>query len=981
LRSALAAGATLFTITLAGMASAASTPHAPAPPPELPRAEIVRPIGVSPDLDHSNPGDRARVAVILDDQPVLRETTSSSFEAALSGYTRGDLQRAARRSPDRIADAEATAARAAERRRTAVVSELRDEVAELEAAQRPVERAIEGAGGDVVQKDLAASGALAVVTARLDTRDLDELADHRSVQAIVPAPKPEPQLDTSTTTISAASVFPQHSGGGDDDYGGAADVRTDLEVGMGGDSPNPAHAAFSGISIDNGSASGGPHGTATTGVIASRDSTFRGVAPGTAEVRGGTADTWASPDPVETRNESFGYEPISDDSANVADLSANSFLVPWAASAGNFNDDVGVTPGSPTTGGDAMGRNILSVGAIADISTVAPEDDAVAAYSSWGPTPQGRKKPDLVAPGTAITTTSVGGGFGTETGTSLASPHVAGALAVLAGAGMTDPRAMRATLVNSARPWCNGHVPGHDPPQGPALPDDPNYGSAPGAGACQVGWEPDVGWGELDVADAVAQRGNSLVGDVEAGKARFYAAEAEPGERVTLAWNLRGVLGPDVTQHVYFAVTDLNLRQYRPDGTPIASPADAGWGAGPDAVDPNDTVEQVRAPTPAGEIILKVSADSTVEGQDAERFGLASANALTPLESPDVNPVDVSQSGSGPISCSQTVTVTARLANPSSDIEASPASLSLELPTGLELVSGTATQSVSGGTLDPDKTSEAVSWTVRPTSSGTHALRVRGDGTAYGTTFSNLRRLAPITADCSPPRVDATGLAVSPSPEVECGQPQTLTTAFRNPTLTDAVNARAELSLTNAELVSGTAAQTVAGGTLPAGTTSSPHSWQVRVRAPSPSLIGTATATVTARTDASSVPSTAQVTLRCSRPAVPPPSDERATVRLASGRLVSRDDGARLVAKGRLDGSTTAPVTGRVEVELQRIDDRRPPHRRTRRALIESDGSFKTTLRACRPGDYRAFAAYPGSGEYEPMKRTRLGSRVTQKGC
>ena len=548
---------------------------------------------------------------------------------------------------------------------------------------------------------------------------------------------------------------------------------------------------------------------------------------------------------------------------------------------------------------------------------------------------------------------------------------------------MTDPRAMRATVINSAQPWCNGHYPGDDPPQGPTLVDDPNYGAAPGAGVCQTGWEPDVGWGELDVADAIAQRGNSVIGDVEAGKARFYRANVDPAERVTLAWNMRGVLGEFVGDHVYFATTDLNLRQYRPDGTEISPPTDPGWGAGPDAVDPNDTVEQVRAPSPGGQLIYKVSADSTVEGQAAERFGLASANALTALESPDVDPVDVSQSGTGPINCSQTVTVSARLANPSSDIETTSSSLALELPSGLELISGSATQPVSGGTLAVDETSEEVSWIVRATGSGTHQLALRGQAAAYGTTFTNREQLAAISADCTPPRVDPTGLSASPSNEVQCGDVQSISSAFHNPTITDATGAFAEISLTNAELVSGAATQSISGGTLAARATSASHSWGIRILSPASGATAGATVTITGRTDVNSQPFSAQMTLRCNRLADPPPPQpsEKGTVRLTSDRFVFKKDDEKLIASGRLDGSTSKRVTGKVEIELKRLDSSRRANRKIRRAVIEPDGSFKAFVKTCRKGNYKAFAEYPGSDNYRPMRRTQLGERETVRGC
>jgi len=79
----------------------------------------------------------------------------------------------------------------------------------------------------------------------------------------------------------------------------------------------------------------------------------------------------------------------------------------------------------------------ISVGAV-DI----PETDAVAYYSSRGPTEDGRVKPDFVAPASTSTETYGNRGF---PGTSCAAPHAAGvaALALSASKGSMDPRALR----------------------------------------------------------------------------------------------------------------------------------------------------------------------------------------------------------------------------------------------------------------------------------------------------------------------------------------------------------------------------------------------------------------------------------------------------------------------------------------------------------------------------------------------------------
>ncbi|MFC7550829.1 S8 family serine peptidase [Plantactinospora sp. GCM10030261] len=101
---------------------------------------------------------------------------------------------------------------------------------------------------------------------------------------------------------------------------------------------------------------------------------------------------------------------------------AGQFVV---AAAGNTGPRCGSVADPPAAYG-----NVLTVGAV-------DRDRRITEFSSRGPAPGGGTKPDLVAPGAAVLSALPDGGYGTLDGTSMATPHVAGVVALMWSANPT----------------------------------------------------------------------------------------------------------------------------------------------------------------------------------------------------------------------------------------------------------------------------------------------------------------------------------------------------------------------------------------------------------------------------------------------------------------------------------------------------------------------------------------------------------------
>ncbi|HXE75012.1 MAG TPA: S8 family serine peptidase [Candidatus Xenobia bacterium] len=196
----------------------------------------------------------------------------------------------------------------------------------------------------------------------------------------------------------------------------------------------------------------------------------------------------------------------------------------------------GNNPPTPVVESPGKAYNGVTVSAISDNDTTDRTDDYVCRAdiedcytfeSAKGPTPSGRKKPDLSAPGVLILVPNLDWesdlDFVPRSGTSLAAPHVAGGAilawsSVQARVGVLDaPLGVKALLINSAEYHADG---------------------APR-------WDPEWGWGYLNLAQAYQDRSGVFAGGLAAANNfRLYRGSTQGNTgKATVVWNYHPDLG------------------------------------------------------------------------------------------------------------------------------------------------------------------------------------------------------------------------------------------------------------------------------------------------------------------------------------------------------------------------------------------------------------------------------------------------------
>jgi len=195
----------------------------------------------------------------------------------------------------------------------------------------------------------------------------------------------------------------------------------------------------------------GSHGTHCAGIAAGTggpSGTYSGVAPqanlvGVIALDGGSGDegdllravdwTIANKDrfSIDVMSLSLGGPIVIPGATNNGDSSISQALdvaveagIVTVVAIGNGNLGIAAHPASASYPGDSV--KAITVGSVND-------DHNREIYSSRGPTGDGRLKPDVMAPGGAIMSASAGSGDGyvSYSGTSMATPHVAGVAALM----------------------------------------------------------------------------------------------------------------------------------------------------------------------------------------------------------------------------------------------------------------------------------------------------------------------------------------------------------------------------------------------------------------------------------------------------------------------------------------------------------------------------------------------------------------------
>ncbi|MCW4042984.1 MAG: S8 family serine peptidase [Candidatus Bathyarchaeota archaeon] len=581
---------------------------------------------------------------------------------------------------------------------------------------------IQSVGGEIKHEYTIFNG----FTAEIQLEKVQELADRPEVAKIILDKKMSAQLYDSPYTIWADAYWGEGLTGGPFDIGIVDSGVDDTHPALSGHTfYETTYADIDGDGIaDEDEDDYNGHGTAVCGIVSSVDPTYGGVAYGhdavfNAKAANSEGWMWRS-DAMEAFEWAiFG---IDDDGADIFPYSYGSTSgggdTPWSQFFDALVDDLDIPiaviagnsgPTEYTLWEPGNNFNAITVGYTDDMDTgLDRTDDILDSTSSRGPTTDGRKKPDLTAPGSYITTTThdwegANPDFSQVSGSSFAAPHVAGAMLLAYDWGLYDPMMIKAMMINSAEKRVS------------------------------EAWDPGWGWGYVELYNLKYTTDGwwGYLYDSPVYGTDYYdfyvgpitTGTYEPHDRATLVWNRHAEYSGPHYPYAY-DVSDLDLSLYDLSG----NLRDYSYSA-------YDNVEQVISPFD-GTGILKVEEYDMTDRPDVgeyEPYALALPYGWTTATSPTVDVYFTSTPST--VEVGDTFWLYVDVYN-DGDIPAHNVEVTLSLPSAFTLISGSVTQSL--GTIQPTSwdTSSNGAWQIRADEMWfSQYIEVDSSSSCYGEVF------------------------------------------------------------------------------------------------------------------------------------------------------------------------------------------------------------------------------------------------------
>ncbi|WP_454785210.1 S8 family serine peptidase [Legionella sp. WA2024007413] len=317
--------------------------------------------------------------------------------------------------------------------------------------------------------------------------------------------------------------------------------------------------------------------------------------------------------------------------AKVIDYVVNTQKILWVKSAGNAGY---IEPAHQFTFASTLtvpGDNYNAL-TIANMNTLVAENETMVKTvdrtkhhikntSSRGPTPFGRRKPDLTAPGhdtmTCAPDPKIYGfvysnamnyrdGYRLMGGTSSAAPHVGAAALLLQDAGIQNPMAIKALLINSADTWTDAGTmdTGHTKIMGSA-------------------WNRTYGWGYLNMEKAFQQRNDIVERELTVEQPTWeYQTTLKRGQKVTLVHERRVGYTPEGKEwklsHLELVLIDLEHQKVIDSDN---SPIDTVHQVSNCKREPNET--KCSDDSKTRKVLIRVTLlDKVIDGSRSEPFAI-----------------------------------------------------------------------------------------------------------------------------------------------------------------------------------------------------------------------------------------------------------------------------------------------------------------------------------------------------------------------